>query len=125
VRSGSCPMFSPAVTLHAGDMEPETSSSTGRDPTDSHWHPTGGPVAQPTPDERLHRSRRGRMLAGVAAGLADYLGVDSTLVRLAFVALAFMGGLAVPLYLAGWLVIPDEDGGPTVAEELLARERAR
>jgi phage shock protein PspC (stress-responsive transcriptional regulator) len=46
-------------------------------------------------------------------------------VRLAFVALAFMGGLAVPLYLAGWLVIPDEDGGPTVAEELLTRERAR
>jgi phage shock protein PspC (stress-responsive transcriptional regulator) len=118
-------MFSLAVTLHAGDMEPGTSSSTERDPTDSQWHLTGGPVAQLTSDERLHRSRRGRMLAGVAAGLADYLGVDPTLVRLAFVALAFMGGLAVPLYLAGWLVIPDEDGGPTVAEELLTRERAR
>jgi phage shock protein PspC (stress-responsive transcriptional regulator) len=118
-------MFPLALVLHAGDMEPDTSTSTERDPTDSPWHPTGEPVAQPTPDERLHRSRQGRMLAGVAAGLADYLGVDPTLVRLAFVALAFMGGLAVPLYLAGWLVIPDEDGGPTVAEELLARERAR
>ncbi|MGB7050460.1 MAG: PspC domain-containing protein [Acidimicrobiales bacterium] len=106
-------------------MEPDSSTSTERDPTDNQWQPTPGPVAPPTPDERLHRSRQGRMLAGVAAGLADYLGVDPTLVRLGFVALAFMGGLAVPLYLAGWLVIPDEDGGPTVAEELLARERAR
>ena len=63
------------------------------------------------------------MVAGVAAGLADYLGVDPTLVRIGFVALALMGGVAVPLYLAGWLIIPDENGGPTVAEELLARER--
>jgi phage shock protein C len=118
-------MVSLAVTVHAGDMEPDTPSSTERDPTASQWQPTSGTAPQPTPDERLHRCRQGRMLAGVAAGLADYLGVDVTLVRIAFVALAFMGGLAVPLYLAGWLVIPDEDGGPTVAEELLAREWAR
>ena len=58
---------------------------------------------------RLHRGGRGRMLAGVAAGLADYFDVDPTLVRIGFVALAFLGGLAVPLYLAGWLLIPDED----------------
>jgi phage shock protein C len=63
------------------------------------------------------------MVAGVAGGLADYLGVDPTLVRIGFVALALMGGVAVPLYLAGWLIIPDENGGPTLAEELLARER--
>ena len=68
---------------------------------------------------------RGRMLAGVAAGLADYFDVDPTMVRIGFVALAFLGGLAVPLYLAGWLLIPDEDSDVSVAEELLARERAR
>ena len=56
--------------------------------------------SQPGGDEqRLHRAGRGRMLAGVAAGLADYFDVDPTLVRIAFVALAFVGGLAVPLYL--------------------------
>ena len=49
-------------------------------------------------EPRLHRAGRGRMLAGVAAGLADYFDVDPTLVRIAFVALAFLGGLAVPLY---------------------------
>jgi phage shock protein PspC (stress-responsive transcriptional regulator) len=64
------------------------------------------------------------MLAGVASGLADFFDVDPTLVRIAFVALAFLGGLAVPLYLAGWLLIPDEYSDTSVAEELLARERA-
>ena len=39
--------------------------------------------------------------------------------------LALLGGLAVPLYLAGWLLIPEEESRPSVAEELLARERAR
>jgi len=63
------------------------------------------------------------MLAGVAAGLADYFDVDPTLVRIGFVVLSFMGGLAVPLYLAGWVLIPDEGAEVSVAEELLARER--
>jgi phage shock protein PspC (stress-responsive transcriptional regulator) len=65
------------------------------------------------------------MLAGVAAGLADYLDVDPTLVRICFVALTLLGGVAVPLYLAGWLLIPDEDADLSVAEELLERERIR
>src|SRR3984885_1480561 len=76
-------------------------------------------------EQRLHRGGRGRMLAGVAVGLADYFDVDPTIVRVGFVALAFLGGLAVPLYLAGWLLIPDEDSDVSVAEELVARERAR
>ena len=104
-------------------MEPDPTSSTERDPTESGPEPTGDTASPPAAEERLHRARQGRMVAGVAAGLADYLGVDPTLVRIGFVALALMGGVAVPLYLAGWLIIPDENGGPTVAEELLARER--
>ena len=39
--------------------------------------------------------------------------------------LVFLGGLAVPLYLAGWLLIPEEGSDTSVAEDLLARERAR
>ena len=65
------------------------------------------------------------MLAGVAAGLAEYFDVDPTLVRIGFVALSLLGGLAVPLYLAGWLLIPEEGSDESVAEELLARERSR
>jgi phage shock protein PspC (stress-responsive transcriptional regulator) len=67
---------------------------------------------------------RGRMLGGVATGVADYFDVDPTIVRIGFVALTFLGGLAVPLYLAGWLLIPDEDTDMSVAEELLAHQRA-
>lgn len=65
------------------------------------------------------------MLAGVAAGLADWFDIDPTLVRVAFVALALLGGVAVPIYLAAWLLIPEEGTEVSVAEELLARERVR
>ena len=67
----------------------------------------------------------GALAGGVAVGLADYFDVDPTIVRVGFVALAFLGGIAVPLYLAGWLLIPEEGAEHSVAEELLAHERAR
>src|ERR1700722_9299557 len=82
------------------------------------------PPSGPVDEQRLHRGGRGRMLGGVAVGLADYFDVDPTIVRIGFVALTFLGGLAVPLYVAGWLLIPDEDSDTSVAEELLGRERA-
>jgi len=63
------------------------------------------------------------MLGGVAAGLADYFGIDPLLVRIGFVVMALVGGVAVPLYLAGWLLIPDEDAERSVAEELLVPDR--
>ncbi len=77
------------------------------------------------PEQRLHRRHRGRMLGGVASGLADYFDVDPTLVRIGFVALTFMGGLALPLYLAGWALIPDECTDTSIAEEMLGREQPR
>lgn len=68
---------------------------------------------------RLHRCRQNGLVAGVAAGVADYLDLDPTVVRLGFVGLALFGGLAVPLYLAGWLLIPDEGATSSVLEDLL------
>ena len=88
-------------------------------------NPRPAPPSAAAGEEHLHRCRHGRMLAGVAAGLADYFDIDPTLVRIGFVALALLGGLALPLYVAGWLLIPEEDADQSVAEELLARERAR
>ncbi|HEY7916775.1 MAG TPA: PspC domain-containing protein [Acidimicrobiales bacterium] len=82
-------------------------------------------MAPTSREPRLHRCREQRMLAGVAAGLADYFDVDPLMVRIGFVALALLGGLAVPLYLAGWMLIPEEGADVSVAEELLARERVR
>ncbi len=65
------------------------------------------------------------MLAGVCGGLADWFDVDPTLVRVAFAVLGALGGLAVPVYLAAWLLVPEEGTDVSVAEELLARERSR
>ena len=48
----------------------------------------------------LRRPFEGRMLAGVAAGLARYFGVDEMIVRIAFVVLTVVGGAGIPLYLA-------------------------
>ena len=95
-------------------------ASTESNPTPSDPGPTG---SEPHPEPmRLHRLRSGRMLGGVAAGLADYLDVAPTLVRIAFVVLAVMGGVAVPLYLAGWLLIPDEGSEESMAEEMLGHQ---
>lgn len=55
---------------------------------------------------RLYKSRADRMIDGVCGGIAEYFGVDSTLVRLAFVFLIFMGGMGVLLYFIAMIVLP-------------------
>jgi len=67
----------------------------------------------------LRRAYDGRMLAGVAAGLADYLAVDVTIVRVAFVVFTFLGGAAIPAYLACLLLIPEEGSDESIAGSLL------
>lgn len=57
-------------------------------------------------EKRLMRLEEGRMIAGVCAGLAQYFGVDPTLVRIIFVILALFGLGGVVLYLILWLVMP-------------------
>lgn len=62
------------------------------------------------PVRRLRRSRSDRMLAGVCAGIADYLRVDPTLVRVGFAVLAIITwGVALVAYLIAWAVMPEED----------------
>jgi phage shock protein C len=59
------------------------------------------------PQRQIRRSSTDRMLGGVCGGLAQYLGVDSTLVRLGFVLLVF-SGLSPFIYLLLWIVIPSD-----------------
>lgn len=59
---------------------------------------------------RLERSRSDAMIAGVCGGLASYLHIDSTIVRLVFVLLAFSGP-ALLVYPLLWLVMPRERAG--------------
>jgi phage shock protein PspC (stress-responsive transcriptional regulator) len=70
------------------------------------------------PNQPLQRPFQDRMLAGVAAGVARYLGVDVTVVRIVLVVLALAGGAGVPIYLAGWLLIPDEGSEQSIASGL-------
>lgn len=66
---------------------------------------TQSPV--PTPPKRLVRTRDDQMIAGVCGGIARYLGVDPTLVRVvAVVALVFGFPAAVIAYLLAWAIMP-------------------
>jgi len=65
-------------------------------------------MTEPAPPRRLYRSRTNRMLGGVAGGLAEYLQVDSALVRLAFAALVLAAGAGLLGYVIAWIVIPEE-----------------
>ena len=64
-----------------------------------------------TQEKRLYRSTTDTMLAGVCAGLADYFGMDATIMRLIFVALFFSGTFGFWAYLVMWIVIPEEPTG--------------
>jgi phage shock protein C len=68
----------------------------------------------------LRRLRQGSMLAGVAAGLAEYFDVDVTFVRIGLVALTLVGGAGVPLYVAAWLLIPEEGSETALAGDILS-----
>ena len=61
---------------------------------------------------KLTRDTRGAVLAGVAAGFGRYLDVDPVLARLGFVLLAFVNGLGILVYLAGWALMPVDSGAP-------------
>lgn len=82
---------------------------------------TGGP-ARPEP---LRRPVEGRMLAGVAAGIARYSGADVTVVRLVLAVLTLVGGAAVPAYLAGWLLIPAEGAAQSIGADFFQSLSAR
>jgi phage shock protein C len=73
----------------------------------------------------LRRSLHDRMLTGVAGGIAEYLGVDAMIVRIAFVVLTVMGGAGIPLYLAGLLLIPEEGSDVSIAGSLIESLQSR
>ncbi len=61
-----------------------------------------------------YRSRRGKRIAGVCAGLAEEFGISVTVLRLAFLLSALMGiGSGVVIYLVLWVVMPYRDETPT------------
>ena len=65
--------------------------------------------------ERLYRSRTDRMLFGVAGGMADWLDLDPSLVRLVWALLILAGGVGLLLYIVAAIVIPEEPAGAAAA----------
>jgi phage shock protein PspC (stress-responsive transcriptional regulator) len=58
---------------------------------------------------RLYRTVQGRVIGGVAGGLADFFGMDPTIVRLIFVLLVIFGGSGVLLYIILWIILPENN----------------
>lgn len=60
---------------------------------------------------RLYRSSKDRMLGGVCGGLADYLSIDSTIIRLIVAASVLFMGVTPLIYILLWIIIPLEPTG--------------
>lgn len=56
--------------------------------------------------KKLYRSTTDKMIAGVCGGLAEYFEIDSTLIRILFLALLIFGGGGFLIYLIMWIVVP-------------------
>ncbi len=72
-----------------------------------------------TAAKKLRRPRDNRMLAGVCAGAAEFLGIDVNIVRIGLVVFNLFGGAGVGLYLIGWALIPEEGAATSIAEDFM------
>jgi phage shock protein C len=60
--------------------------------------------------KKLRRSRSDKMLAGVCGGVARMIGVDAAIIRIILVAATLLGfGTGAILYVAAWILMPEED----------------
>ena len=69
-------------------------------------------------ETKLTRSRSNKMIAGVCGGLAQQFNVDANLLRVLFVLAGIFLQFGWLIYVALWLLLPYEDGGPTGLESL-------
>ena len=116
--------------MNASDTDRETNDQINDAPADGQPKADGQPGSQSQysyrpGDESICRPVHGRMIAGVAAGIAQYLGVDVAIVRIVLAVLTFVGGAGVPVYVAGWLLIPDEGASRSVASQLISSLQGR
>jgi len=80
-------------------------------------------VGRPRSSGPLRRPREDRLVAGVAAALAARTGIDVTVVRIAFVVAALLGGFGVAAYVVAWLLLPAEGADGSIASKALNDKR--
>jgi phage shock protein PspC (stress-responsive transcriptional regulator) len=73
---------------------------------------------------RPRRPRRGRKLAGVAAGIGNRYDIDPIVVRVAFVVATFFGGAGILFYILGWLLLPEQNDEAAPFESMATRKRS-
>ncbi|HTF59977.1 MAG TPA: PspC domain-containing protein [Actinomycetes bacterium] len=113
---------------------PATASSTAQPPPPIEPPPAApgaGPAPGPAPGapagpmlgavRRLTRRADRRMIAGVAGGIADYLGIEAWVVRLGFIVLVPFGGFGLLAYLIAWLLVPVAGSDQSLASAVLRR----
>ena len=76
---------------------------------------SGTPTTQEAPSPRLHRSATDRLCCGVCGGIAEYMAVDPSLVRVAFVVAALWGGIGLLLYIVLAIILPVDNVANSVA----------
>ena len=59
--------------------------------------------------KKLYKSNSQKMIAGVCGGIAEYLNLDPTLVRLVFVAISLLGGSGLLAYIIAAIIMPEEE----------------
>lgn len=62
-------------------------------------------------DKRLYKSKNNKMLCGVCAGVAEYFGLDPTLVRLGWVLFCALAGSGILAYIIAAIIIPQRPDG--------------
>ncbi|MFO7814526.1 MAG: PspC domain-containing protein [Halanaerobiales bacterium] len=68
-------------------------------------------------EKKLYRSKKDQIIGGVCGGIAEYFGIDPTLVRLAFVLFALIEGAGIIAYIIAWIIVPERPKGPTTKSE--------
>ncbi|MBE3013781.1 PspC domain-containing protein [Microbispora sp. NEAU-D428] len=83
--------------------------------------PAPDPAGMPEPEKALSRSRDGRMITGVCAGLGRFTGMDPVLFRIGFAVLVLASGIGVMLYVAAFLLMRQPGGRPGHLEQWTRR----
>jgi len=73
--------------------------------------------------KRLYKSRKDKMIDGVCAGLAEYLNIDATLVRVLWALLILAGGAGLIAYVVAMIVMPVNPGHASLNEDKKIRHR--
>ena len=73
----------------------------------------------PASGKRLERKLEGRWIAGVCVGLADYFGLDASLIRVIFAVLVLFGGVGPIAYLLAWALVPEQGEQASIAERFI------